>query len=76
MTIWLSWMDQDDAAFRAAYEALVPEKIQDDPIHKDGSNLIGSSRCTLEQANQLAVIIPSVVIYDDFPAWFNEDDTE
>ena len=74
MTIWLSWMDADDAEFRNEYESLTGEAVQASPNHKDGQNLIGSSVCTKAQADSLAVLIPSVVVYPEYPAYFQQDD--
>ena len=75
MTIWLSWMDVDDTEFRNEYEALTGEVVQESPSHKEGQSLIGTSRCTPEQATALAKAIPSVVVYQEYPAYFQQDDS-
>lgn len=55
MTVWVRWLPENDAAVRAAYDALgIEETIQASPlVLDDGSYLVGSSVLTMEQAATL-----------------------
>ena len=70
MTQFITWPKTIDEKFRAAYLAKTGEKIQDTPLEsEDGlSYLVGSSRVSQEQLDELKADIAITIKPDDIKA--------
>lgn len=70
MTKFVIWEIVDDEAFRAAYLSAVGEEVQSHPAEADGLYMVGSSRITEEQFEQIQAEFPSAIMQDEYPEAF------
>lgn len=68
MNKFIAWPLAIDATFRPAYFQIVGELVQEIPtLISENVNIVGSSRITVEQCNELKEMFVEVMIYDEFP---------
>lgn len=70
MTKFVIWNRADDEAFRTAYLAVVGEEIQESPAEAGDSYMVGSSRITAEQFEELQGAFPDASMLDEYPEEF------
>lgn len=70
MTVYIIWPHSIDEMFRDRYGEVVGESIQDIPKNNGTHFMIGSSRCTHNQALQLIGEFAGVFMRSEFPPEF------
>ncbi len=70
--IFITWPEGLDEAFRHRYAAITNEEIQQSPLSHNGILMVGSSRCTPEQAETLSYEFHGVGFSFEYPQEFME----
>jgi hypothetical protein len=70
---FITWLKSKDAEFRAAYEAETGEAVQVNPKQATWRYMVGSSRITQENIDNLTGGVGSPEFYDTEPSGFTDE---